>query len=53
MEGMVITEEVVDPTLLFRPIKRYGRICDCPKDPAFSMFCIKARNWYESTNFGS
>ena len=34
-------------------MKRYGRICDCPKDPTYSMFCVKARNWYESVSSGS
>lgn len=31
-------------------MRRYGRICDCAKDPNFSMFCTRARNWYESTS---
>ena len=34
-------------------MRRYGRICDCPKDPNYTMFCVKARDWYESTNTGS
>ena len=49
----VIVEDVLDPSLIVKPMKRYGRICDCPKDPNYSMFCIKARNWYEMTNTGS
>jgi len=52
-DGVVITEDVVDPSLTLKPMKRYGRICDCPKDPNYSMFCIKARSWYEMTNSGS
>ena len=39
--------------LLTLPMKRYGRICDCPKDPNYSMFCTKARNWYEMSNRAS
>ena len=34
-------------------MRRYGRICDCPKDTNFTMFCQRARNWYESTSTGS
>ena len=51
-EGIAVTEDVVDPSM-FKPTKRYGRICECPKDPEFSMFCSKARNWYEMTSTGS
>lgn len=47
------TQDVIDPALLIKPMKRYGRICDCPKDPNFSMFCVKARDWYEMTSSGS
>jgi len=55
VDGHVVTEEIVDQNqiMMLKPMKRYGRICDCPKDPKFSMFCIKARNWYEMTSSGS
>ena len=36
-----------------KPVRRYGRICDCPKDSQHSMFCVKAREWYEMTSTGS
>ena len=52
-EGQVTTEEVIDPSLMIKPMRRYGRICDCPKDPNYTMFCVKARNWYEMTSTGS
>ena len=37
--GEIVTEDVADFQLFVKPIKRYGRICDCPKDPTYSMFC--------------
>lgn len=52
-EGQVMTEEILDPSLMIKPMRRYGRICDCPKDPNYTMFCVKARNWYEMTSTGS
>jgi len=52
-EFNVVVQDVLDHSLLIKPMRRYGRICDCPKDPNFSMFCRKARNWYENTNSGS
>ena len=42
-----------DESLMVKPMRRYGRICDCPKDPTHSMFCVRARNWYEMTSTGS
>ena len=48
-----MTEEILDPSLMIKPMRRYGRICDCPKDPNYTMFCVKARNWYEMTSTGS
>ena len=51
--AIMVEEQQIDPALLLKPMRRYGRICDCPKDPNFSMFCTKARNWYENTNTGS
>ena len=32
------------------PTQRFGRICDCPKDPEYTMFCSRARKWYEMTS---
>ena len=52
-ETTLIIEDTVDPSLLMKPMRRYGRICDCPKDPDFTMFCTKARTWYEMTCTGS
>ena len=45
--GLAEIQDVDDIQLYAPPIRRYGRICDCPKDPTYSMFCKKARQWYE------
>ena len=52
-ETTVLVEDNVSASLLVKPMRRYGRICDCPKDPNHSMFCARARNWFESTSTGS
>ena len=52
-EPAILVDSNVDVSLLERPMRRYGRICDCPKDANYSMFCQRARNWYESTSTGS
>lgn len=52
-ETTILIEDNVNASLLIKPMRRYGRICDCPKDPNFSMFCSRARNWYQSTSTGS